>query len=284
MPLLVLGMSRVLSGAVFKIQNGQAANWQSAGPQSGVRAHIRTLGCKMEFGRAEVFEESHSPAPSNRLLLSAVYGTVTEAGMPKNKTCDLAGVVSSGESASALVWSGERAALVWVRVFTLAVLIAVILILFIYQPVKVEGTSMTPGLKDQERILVNKYLRRNGLEEICRGDTVVFWFPLDTTRSTSYIKRVIGIPGDRIRLKDGQVYVNDTPLTEEYVTDRDRFSWPALPDAVGNRSVPFGSYFVLGDNRRSSIDSRSWGYVPRENIYGKAVFAYWPLERMGRVK
>jgi signal peptidase I len=180
--------------------------------------------------------------------------------------------------------TGFAGALAWMRDLAFSVLIAIVLIVFIYQPVKVEGTSMMPALTDQERIFINKFTYRFGLGDIERGDTVVFWWPLD--RSKSYIKRVIGIPGDRIRIDAGQVYVNGRPLEEDYVADRDRdrVSWPSAPEPIADQTVPAGQYFVLGDNRTSSSDSRSWGYVPRANIYGKAVFAYWPPAQIGRLR
>src|SRR5450759_1866683 len=106
-------------------------------------------------------------------------------------------------------------ALSWVRDLAFSVLIAVVLIVFIYQPVKVEGTSMTPTLADQERIFINKFTYRFGLASIARGDTVVFWYPQDPSKS--YIKRVIGLPGDQIRVDGGQVYVNGQLLEEDYV-------------------------------------------------------------------
>jgi signal peptidase I len=176
-----------------------------------------------------------------------------------------------------------RTALSWVRDLTFSVLIAVVLIVFIYQPVKVEGTSMEPGLTDQERIFINKFTYELGLGQIERGDTVVFLYPGD--RSKSYIKRVIGLPGDRVRIEAGQVFVNGKPLMEDYVPRefRDTLSWPS--DAPGaDREVPEGNYFVLGDHRSQSSDSRAWGFVPRSDIYGKAVFVYWPLDKMGRLR
>lgn len=175
---------------------------------------------------------------------------------------------------------GILGALSWVRDLAFSILVAVVLIVFIYQPVKVEGTSMEPGLSDNERIFINKFTYRLNLGEIRRGDTVVFWYPRDTSKS--YIKRVIGLPGDRIRIADGQVYVNGAPLNEEYVAERfrDVSTWSGGEEIT----VPPNDYFVLGDHRNSSSDSRAWGYVPRENIYGKAVFVYWPLEKMGRVE
>jgi signal peptidase I len=176
--------------------------------------------------------------------------------------------------------SGVRSALSWVRDLAFSVLIAVVMIVFIYQPVKVEGTSMTPTLTDQERIFINKFTYRFGLGSIERGDTVVFWYPQDPSKS--YIKRVIGLPGDTVRIQSGQVFVNGTHLTEEYVPEenRDYNSWRDGHEQV----VPPNQYFVLGDHRNSSSDSRMWGWVPRENIYGKAVFVYWPIDKMGRVK
>ncbi len=174
-----------------------------------------------------------------------------------------------------------RNALSWLRDLSFSVLIAVVLIVFIYQPVKVEGTSMQPTLSDKERIFINKFTYRFGLGGIERGDTVVFWYPEDPSKS--YIKRVIGIPGDRIRIDSGQVFVNDRPLVEDYVEEdfKDQMSWPATHR---DKAVPEDEYFVLGDHRSSSSDSRSWGFVPRGNIYGKAVFAYWPLQKLGRLR
>src|SRR6201982_1816793 len=132
----------------------------------------------------------------------------------------------------------------WLRDLVFSVLIAVILIVFIYQPVKVEGTSMMPTLTDQERIFINKFTYHFGLGSIERGDMVVFWFPLDPSKS--YIKRVIGIPGDTVYIDAGQVYVTGQALTENYVPEdyHDRLSWE-------EHRVPPDQYFVLGDHRSS---------------------------------
>jgi signal peptidase I len=175
------------------------------------------------------------------------------------------------------VRSTLRSALAWVRDLAFSVMIAVVLIVFIYQPVKVEGTSMMPALADQERIFINKFTYRFGLGGIERGDTVVFWWPPDPAKS--YIKRVIGLPGDAVRIDAGHVMVNGRPLIEDYVPEeyRDRVSW-------GPEVVPPDSYFVLGDHRMSSSDSRTWGFVNRKDIYGKAVFVYWPLDKLGRLR
>ncbi len=165
----------------------------------------------------------------------------------------------------------------WLRDLAVSIVIAVVVIIFIYQPVKVEGTSMMPGLVDQERIFVNKFVYRFGIEDIHRGDLVVFWYPGDQTKS--YIKRVIGTPGDTVWIDRGAVFLNGKRLVEEYVPERYRDSLSMPP-----RTVEADHYFVLGDHRNSSNDSRAWGLVPRSCIYGKAVFVYWPLERFGPVR
>jgi len=165
----------------------------------------------------------------------------------------------------------------WIRDLALSVLIAVVLIVFIYQPVKVEGTSMMPGLRDQERIFINKFTYRFGIGKIERGDTVVFWFPMDTSKS--YIKRVIALPGDVVEIDQGTVIVNGKRLKEDYVPEEFRDHQSRPPVKIGPNE-----YYVLGDHRSSSNDSRAWGTVPRQNIYGKAVFVYWPLDQMGLVR
>jgi signal peptidase I len=169
------------------------------------------------------------------------------------------------------------AMLYWARDLLLSVVIAIVVILFIYQPVKVEGTSMMPALDDQERIFINKFVYRLNFGGIDRSDMVVFWYPNDPSKS--YIKRVIGTPGDWVEVDRGSVLVNGKALAESYVPPeyRDHVSMPLT-------LVPEGEYFVLGDHRSSSNDSRSWGMVPRRYIYGKAVFVYWPLDKMGVLK
>src|SRR5713101_1955099 len=173
--------------------------------------------------------------------------------------------------------SAAGATLYWLRDLFLSVVIAIVVILFLYQPVKVEGTSMMPSLLDQERIFINKFVYRFGMADIGRGDTVVFWFPGDPSKS--YIKRVIGVPGDSVEVSDGAVFVNGRVLQERYVPEeyRDHVS-------MARKVVAPDEYFVLGDHRSSSNDSRTWGMVPRRYIYGKAVFIYWPLDKMGVLK
>ncbi|HYM78986.1 MAG TPA: signal peptidase I [Candidatus Dormibacteraeota bacterium] len=164
---------------------------------------------------------------------------------------------------------------VWLRDLIISLAISAFIIIFLYQPVKVEGTSMMPSLEDQERIFVNKFVYR--LEPIERGDVVVFKYPRDPSKS--YIKRVIGMAGDQIRIDAGQVYVNGQALDESYVP-------PEYADArtCPELIVPANSFYVLGDHRSMSDDSRNFGPVNQSYIYGKAVFGYWPMDKLGRVK
>ena len=163
---------------------------------------------------------------------------------------------------------------VWVRDIVLSLFIATAVIVFLCQPVKVEGTSMLPQLEDEQRIFVNKLVYR--IDSIERGDVVVFRFPEDLRRS--YIKRVVGLPGETVEVRKGTVHIDGRALSEPYVPHRyrDRASHSPV-------TVPDGAYYLLGDHRITSNDSRTWGTVDKGFIRGKAVFAYWPPERFGVV-
>ena len=161
---------------------------------------------------------------------------------------------------------------VWTRDLLIAIGLALVIIVFLYQPVKVEGTSMAPLLSDQERIFINKFVYR--FEPIQRRDVVVFWYPLD--HSKSFIKRVIGLPGENVEIRQGIVYVNGHAIDEPYVPAQ----YEDMSD-FGPVRVPKDSYFVMGDHRISSNDSRVFGPVASQFIYGRAVFAYWPVDHFG---
>ncbi len=163
----------------------------------------------------------------------------------------------------------------WLRDLLFAVGISFLIITFLYQPVRVEGTSMMPELQDQERLFINKF--EYHFEPIHRGDVVVFHYPLNPVKS--YIKRVIAVPGDDLQIIDGQVYVNNKPLAEPYVPlrFRDERSYP-------NTILTRNEYFVMGDHRLISSDSRDFGPVQRSLIYGKASFVYWPTDDIGVVR
>ena len=157
---------------------------------------------------------------------------------------------------------------------SVAVLFCFFLITFVAQAFRVQGTSMEPLLRDGDRIVVNKFVYR--FQPIQRGDVVVFWFPQDP--SVSFIKRVVGLPGDLIEIRSGSVFVNDEAVPESYLHESFKDQSSLYPDRVHK-----GHYFVLGDHRRSSNDSRTWGEVPQKYIYGQAVFRFWPLSQLGTI-
>ena len=163
----------------------------------------------------------------------------------------------------------------WVRDLALSIFISAFIIIFLYQPVRVEGTSMLPNLEDQDRLFINKMAFRVG--DVHRGDVVVFQYPLDHTQS--YIKRVIGLPGDRVSIDHGRVILNGSRQVEPYVPAR-------FTDDRSQRetTIPANEYFVMGDHRSISRDSREFGPVQRDLIYGKAAFVYWPMDQAGVVR
>ena len=161
---------------------------------------------------------------------------------------------------------------IWIRDIFVSLAIAAVVIVFLYQPVKVEGTSMMPWLEDQERIFVNKFVYN--FDEVGKSDVIVFRFPLDPSKS--YIKRVVGVEGDVVEIIAGQLFVNGARVDEWYVPSEYQVS--SSHAAV---EVPIDHLYVLGDHRDTSNDSRVWGTVPLSSVTGKAVFAYWPLDRFG---
>jgi len=137
--------------------------------------------------------------------------------------------------------------------------------------IKIDGSSMEPNLHHGEFVIVSKINYRIGKPE--RGDVVVFDFPRNITEE--YIKRVIGLPGEYVRVEDGNIYVNDILLSEPYLM--------AEPQYEGEWAVPENALFVLGDNRNNSSDSHTWGMVPMENVIGEALLIYWPPSEWGLI-
>ncbi|MGB7069422.1 MAG: signal peptidase I [Pyrinomonadaceae bacterium] len=161
-------------------------------------------------------------------------------------------------------------------------LIVVVFILFgvfVVQPVVVEGTSMLPHLHDGERLLVNKlvYYQFESFSwgHLERGDIVVFWYPKEPDKS--YVKRIIGLPGELVEVRNGKVLIDGQPLNEDYLDAEHNQSVPSFAP----RTVEAHHYFVMGDNRDNSSDSRYWGLVPEKYIYGKAFFRYWKPDNIG---
>lgn len=175
------------------------------------------------------------------------------------------------ESAKSPFWS-RRKILLGVLVILIAAPVmyyglVFLTVIFVAQPVRVEGKAMMPGLKNGDKVFMKKKF-----SDLTRGDIVVHYYPMDTTKS--YIKRIIGLPGETLMIEDGKISINGALLEEPYLSDEWKSS-DSLPEPV---KIPDGHYFVLGDNRRNSSDSRYWGTVPRDLIYGKYWFRYWEAE------
>lgn len=156
----------------------------------------------------------------------------------------------------------------WVKTLASAAVYATLIVTFGFQVARVEGQSMAPTLQDQDRLIVNKLIYR--LDEPHRGDIVMLYYPLNPDKS--FVKRVIAEEGDTVRITDGRVYVNDIPLEDSYVPPEYRSH-----DDYGPTVVPEGYYFVMGDHRNNSSDSRHWGMVPKRYIIGKVQIRWWPL-------
>lgn len=180
-------------------------------------------------------------------------------------------VTAQKPESKARLWLREIKSLV--KDFAFAAATALFVVVFVIQPVKVEGTSMLPRLHDGERIFVNKFIYQ--FDKIQRGDIVVFWYPKNP--SQSFIKRVIGLPGDEIRITNGNLYINNQLQPEPYISAE--YNSNPMPNRYW--IVDDHHYFVMGDNRDASNDSRAWGLVPEKYIYGKAIFRYWPLSSAG---
>jgi signal peptidase I len=156
----------------------------------------------------------------------------------------------------------------WVKTLFSAAVYAILIVTFGFQVARVEGQSMAPTLEDQDRLIVNKLVYRIG--EPRRGDIVMLYYPLNPDKS--FVKRVIAEEADIVRIVDGRVYVNDVPLRDDYVPPQYRSH-----DEWGPQVIPEGYYFVMGDHRNNSSDSRHWGMVPKKYIIGKVQLRWWPV-------
>ncbi|MGE3840250.1 MAG: signal peptidase I [Vicinamibacterales bacterium] len=156
----------------------------------------------------------------------------------------------------------------WVKTLASAAVYATLIVTFGFQVARVEGQSMAPTLHDQDRLIVNKLLYR--LSEPRRGDIVMLYYPINPDKS--FVKRVIAEEGDQVRIVNGRVFVNEVPLADDYVPSEFRGH-----DDWGPQAIPEGYYFVMGDHRNNSSDSRHWGMVPKKYIIGKVQLRWWPL-------
>ena len=156
----------------------------------------------------------------------------------------------------------------WVKTVFSAAVYAILIVTFGFQVARVEGQSMAPTLDDQDRLIVNKLVYRYSSPR--KGDIVMLYYPANPDKS--FVKRVIAEEGDYVRITDGRVYVNDVPLDDAYVPPEFRSH-----DDYGPRLVDEGYYFVMGDHRNNSSDSRHWGLVPKRYIIGRVQLRWWPI-------
>lgn len=192
---------------------------------------------------------------------------VQHATLPAPAVVGAGAVVAGGRAARVLKQAGEEV-VAWVKTLASAAVYATLIVTFGFQVARVEGQSMAPTLTDQDRLIVNKLVYRLG--EPRRGDIVMLYYPINPDKS--FVKRVIAEEGDEVRIVDGRVFVNDVPLSDEYVPEefRSHEDW-------GPQRIDEGYYFVMGDHRNNSSDSRHWGMVPKKYIIGKVQVRWWPL-------
>jgi signal peptidase I len=208
--------------------------------------------------------------------------------VPPDLTDPESPAVDAGSPASAKSRSATRVVLEWAAIVALAVLGAFLIRAFVVQPFSIPSGSMEPTLKDHDRLLVNKLSYHS--HPVHRGDVVVFKKPPDdiTPGITDLVKRVIGLPGETISAHNGQVYIDGRYLRQPWLPKVDRgvtvfpSSIPGcLPSPPGSCRIPAGEYFMLGDNRTDSADSRFIGPVSRSLFIGRAFILVWPLSRIG---
>lgn len=184
----------------------------------------------------------------------------------------------------------KSAAREWVETFVIAILLALTIRTFVVQSFKIPSGSMRPTLKEGDKLLVNKFLygakipftdiRFPAVREPEAGDIIVFKYPLDPKRA--FIKRLIGKEGNKIKIEDGKIFINGEEADTEGI--KKNYYYACGPYGQDEITVPDNSYYALGDNSNGSKDSRYWGYVPEENIIGKALFIFWPPHRVGILK
>jgi signal peptidase I len=192
--------------------------------------------------------------------------SILEAGMapPLPAGSEAAAGPSVGQQLA--VWRDELVA--WFKTLFSAAVYATLIVTFGFQIARVEGLSMAPTLADQDRLVVNKFIYRVSAPR--KGDIVMLYYPVNPDKS--FVKRVIAEEGDQVRLVDGKVFVNDVPMPDEFVIPEYR-SHDDFPSTV----VPEGYYFVMGDHRNNSSDSRHWGMVPKKYIIGRVQLRWWPI-------
>lgn len=174
------------------------------------------------------------------------------------------------------LWQSQRENL---QILVIALTLALLIRAFVAEPRFIPSDSMWPTLQVGDRLVVEKLSYY--FHPPHRGDVVVFDPPLQLqvqgyTKDQAFIKRIIGEPGQTIQIREGKVYLDNQPITETYTAEPAQYQW-------GPQVVPEGQYFVMGDNRNNSNDSHIWGFLPKDNIIGRAFWRFWPWERLGNV-
>jgi len=206
----------------------------------------------------------HAPVPAHEAFHPAdpvLGGADPAAGLPPDTRMTLDGTS---------VWLnrlGEEL-VAWLKTLASAAVYATLIVTFGFQVARVEGMSMAPTLQDQDRLIVNKLAYRLGDPKV--GDIVMLYYPLKPEKS--FVKRIIAEEGDQVRIVDGRVFRNDVPLDDSFVPPDYRSH-----DDWGPRVIDEGYYFVMGDHRNNSSDSRHWGLVPKKYIIGKVQLRWWPM-------
>ena len=160
----------------------------------------------------------------------------------------------------------------WLKSLVVAFILAMIIRTFFFQAFKIPSSSMYPTLKIGDHLIANKLIYRFRQPE--RGDVIIFRFPDGSHRD--FVKRLIGLPGEKVRIDGGKIYINEQVVTDSEVAGRYYFNTEHMPEVI----VPADDFFVLGDNSGNSFDSRYWGYVPRKDLIGTGLFIYWPPQRI----
>jgi signal peptidase I len=202
---------------------------------------------------------------------AAVTAPVAPAGTPPAAppaTAPAAPAPARGISVGEVFARAGEEFVAWMKTLASAAVYATLIVTFGFQVARVEGLSMAPTLSDQDRLIVNKLIYK--ISEPRRSDIVMLYYPLNPDKS--FVKRVIAEEGDTVRIVDGQVFVNEVPLRDDYVPPEYRSH-----DDWGPQVIPEGYYFVMGDHRNNSSDSRHWGMVPKRYIIGKVQVRWWPL-------
>ena len=225
----------------------------------------------IEDERPEGYRNSRQPVADATLAgipaaLSAGDGRPGSNGWPSG-TPSAGRPGSRREKRATLQRVGEEL-VAWFKTLVSAAVYATLIVTFGFQVARVEGQSMAPTLEDQDRLIVNKVAYR--LHDPRVGDIVMLLYPEDPDKS--FVKRVVAEPGDTVRSADGRVFRNDIPLPDDFIPEDYR-----MPDTWGPQVVPQGYYFVMGDHRNNSSDSRSWGVVPEKYIIGKVQLRWWPI-------